>query len=134
MGAWGPGSFENEAAMDWALECTQSDDLAFAEATLDNLLAAEADELDASDAEEAIAAAAIVARARGRDEPDPQFKALDEWIGRLGTPPGPALIAKAGLAVRRIRNEPSELHDLWTDSGSFQDWQTALDGLLARLG
>ncbi len=61
MGAWGPGSFENDAAADWALECARSADLSLVEAALDNLLAAEADELDASDAEEAVAAAELAA-------------------------------------------------------------------------
>jgi hypothetical protein len=134
MGAWGPGSFDNDAAADWVLECARTGDFALVEATLDNLLAAEADELDAADAEEAIAAAEAVARAAGRwGVRNAYSKALDDWIERPGKPPA-ALLAKAHQAVHRIRNAPSELRELWSDSDGFAEWRASLDGLLTRLG
>jgi hypothetical protein len=135
MTAWGPGSFDNDAAVDWAFECARTTDFLLTEAALDNLLAAEADEIDAADAEEAVAAAEVIARAAGGwGECSAHSKHLDDWIERSGLTPGPALLAKARRAVQRIRNEPGELHDLWSDSDSFAQWRASLDGLLARLG
>ena len=135
MGAWGPGSFDNDAAADWAMECARSAGFTLVEATLDNLLAAEDDERDASDEEEAIAAAEVVARAAGNwGVRNAYSQALDDWIGTLGEQPGPALLAKARRAVQSIRGEPSELRELWSDSGDFAQWRGSLDGLLARLG
>lgn len=132
MGAWGPGSFENDAAADWALECARTADLRLVEATLDNLLAAEADELDASDVEEAIAAAELAAHAakpNGGDLP----RLLLDWIGGLGERPSPALLAKARGAMRRVRDEPSELRELWAESDEFPSWLASLDRLLSQL-
>ncbi len=134
MGAWGPGSFDNDVAVDWALECARSADFLLVEAALDNFLAAEADELDAADAEEAIAAAEVVARAAGNWGVRSAYsKALDDWIERIGQSPARGLLTKAQRTVRRVRNEPSELRDLWSDSDGFADWQASLDELLARL-
>ena len=132
MSAWGAGSFENDAAVDWALECARTADLLLVEATLDNVLSAEPDELDAADAEEAIAAADVVARASGSH--GMPFKPLDDWIGQTGLRPDPALLAKARWTIQCIRDEPGELTDLWSGSGGFAEWRGSLDGLLARLG
>ena len=132
MTAWGPGSFENDAAVDWALECARTADFLLVEAALDNVLAAEADEIDAADAEEAIAAAEVVARASVQR--DAHSTPLDDWVERIGQKPGPALLAKAHETIRRIRDEPNELNDLWSDSDGFARWYSSLDSLLTRLG
>ena len=60
-------------------------------------------------------------------------KVLQDWIERIGAGPSPALLAKARAAVRKIRDEPSELRELWEESDDFQGWLASLDGLLGRL-
>ena len=132
MGAWGPGCFENDAAVDWTLELVRTSGFALVEGTLDNLLAAEPDELDASDVEEAIAAADLAAHAAAPGVAGLPH-ALQDWIERIGAGPSPALLGKARAAVRKIRDEPSELRELWEASDDFQGWLASLDGLLGRL-
>jgi hypothetical protein len=134
MAAWGPGSFDNDSADDWARECVRSSGFMLVEATLDNLLGADADELEAADAEEAIAAADVVACAAGRHGEHIAYpKPLTDWIATLPEPPDSALLAKAALAIGRIRCENFELRELWSDSDGFAEWCASLDGLLARL-
>ena len=63
-GAWGPGSFDNDDALDWVQRCLQSTGAAVVAPTLRT--AAQAGPLDAQDAAMAIVAAEIVAAARGK--------------------------------------------------------------------
>src|SRR4029077_20471076 len=65
MGAWGPGTLENDTAVDWMYGLGEVPDLSLIEGTLDRALAVGDDYLEAADAEEAIAAAEAVARLLG---------------------------------------------------------------------
>ena len=130
MSAWGFRPFENDAAADWALECARQADVAFVEATLDQMLAAD-DDLDADDAEEGIAAAATVARLLGHrvEAADP----VSNWITRDRPDATPALAAKADEALDRVLAEPSELLELWAASDDYAEWQDMMNGLKALL-
>ena len=114
------------------MECARSGDFTLVEGILDNLLAAEQDELDASDVEEAIAAAELAAHAAGHGDGElPTI--LRDWVERLSVPPTRELLTKARAAIRKVLNEPSELQDLWAESDDCQDWLASLGGLLERL-
>ena len=65
MGAWGTGVFDNDTACDWVGELVESSDLSRIETTLDNVLQAGSGYLEAPEAEEALAAAEVVARLQG---------------------------------------------------------------------
>ena len=54
MGAWDTDSFGNDTACDWAYTLEGSNDLSLVESTIDNVLEAGDDYLEAPDAEEAL--------------------------------------------------------------------------------
>ena len=133
MPAWGVGPFENDVAVDWAQECAQQADVAFVAATLDQVLVAAEEDLDADDAEEGIAAAEAVARMLGnRGTQDSFSKPVDDWIGCGHPPVTPELAAKARQALARILTDPSELLELWDASDNFPEWRSGMEALLSR--
>lgn len=71
MGAWGTGVFENDAAGAFAVAVAGGGGVAALEAALDRVLAAGDVYLEAPQAEEAIAAAEIVARSNHPDTAPP---------------------------------------------------------------
>ncbi len=79
MGAWGPGNFENDAAQDWLYDFGEND-FRLIDRTLAGVAAMiEADELDAWEAQEVLAAAECVAAAAGFP-PDNPLQELAEWL------------------------------------------------------
>ena len=125
MGAWSPGNFGNDAALDFLAEVTGIGDLrsAIQKVSLK-------DERHDSDlASEVLAAADILAAMAGRPSADlpapikdqlPSFGQVDEQLTLAAT-----------VAVERIRAN-SELAFLWRESGD-EDWLTVVDNLLFRL-
>lgn len=76
-GAWESGSFDNDDAMDWVATCARSSGTSAIGKTLEMSL--ESAYLEAPEASEAIAAAEVVAAARGK--PSPKLpKALGAWL------------------------------------------------------
>ena len=133
MPAWGVGPFGNDVAVDWAQECAQQADVAFVAATLDQVLVAAEEDLDADDAEEGIAAAEAVARMLGnRGTQDGFSKPVDDWIECDHPPVTPELAAKARQAIARILTDPSELLELWEASDDFSEWRSGMEALLSR--
>jgi len=134
LGAWGVGTFENDTACDYAAEVADGKDLSRIEATLDAVLAAGATHLEAPDAEEALAAADIIARLGGRfGQRDAYTATIDEWITRIKLQPSKQLVEKARGSIARIMKEPSEIVDLWRDSDEFEMWKSSVEDLTARL-
>lgn len=132
MGAWGPGSFENDDAADWAGDLADSDDDARVERALDAVIAARAHALESSACSEALAAVEVVAALLGRASPDLP-ESLTDWIA--GRPkPSPSVVRKAQSAVERVATE-SELKDLWEESGGedLEAWRAAVLALGARI-
>jgi hypothetical protein len=128
VGAWGPGSFDNDDALDWLAELTEGSSLgpvntAFA-------LVQEADYLEAPDAAAAVAAAEIVAALMGRPPADLPEEAA-EWVQAHPSTPGATLVARARGSVIRVR-EDSELKELW-EEGDAGEWHASMDELAARL-
>jgi len=133
MGAWGTGAFENDAPGDLIVAVCDGGGLTMIEDSFDHVLEAGSEYLEAPTAEEAVAAAAIVARLKdgvalpGEDE-------IEAWIAQERPTASTALIAKARNALRRVITAPSELLELWQDAEEFPYFQAGIDDLLRRLG
>lgn len=133
MGAWGTRPFDNDIAADWALECARLADVSFVGNTLDQVLAAGDDYLDADDAAEGVAAAEITCRILGRaSEPDGYSQPVDAWIERDKPSATPALAVKAREAITRILTKPSELLELWQASDDLAEWTAGMKALAER--
>jgi hypothetical protein len=61
MGAWSHEPFDNDTASDWADVLMDATDLSYIEATLDRVLEVGGSYLEAPDAEEGVAAVAVLA-------------------------------------------------------------------------
>ena len=135
MGAWSYESFGNDDAADWVAELEEHDDFGFVEATLDAVIDAGEDDLEAPEASAAIAAAEVVARARGQfGTRNAASAAVDAWVERVQSPPPAAVIEKARRALDRILTAPSELMELWDESDESEAWHAAVKALRARVG
>ena len=132
MGAWGSGSFENDAASEWfyLVEEAVEPGLVIA-STLDDALA-EADYLELDAAREAVAAAELSASCAGEvAEGLPDH--IRRWVSEHPHQPHANEIERATQAVERVRSE-SELREFWhEDAGPDNAWLLALDDLVARL-
>ena len=129
MGAWGPGSFENDDAMDWLGGLTPDS----GDAALRPALVAVAEgrgHVEGPDCSVAIAAAEAVAAARGK----PATKLPPEVEAWLASSPHIArdLVDVARMAIRRVVSD-SELKDLWEESESSEEWREAMSDLESRL-
>jgi len=140
MGAWGTGSFENDAAMDWAAGVKSLDDL---RALFDRLKretdatkgkpVSEKYGADADYACELLAAAETIAMLMGRrsrDFPDD----LAERLADAGEPES-LLYHQARNAVVHVMRK-SELAELWaeeTGEGEPNEWLVELTHLIERL-
>ncbi|HSO30946.1 MAG TPA: DUF4259 domain-containing protein [Labilithrix sp.] len=133
MGAWGEKAFENDSALDWLadLEAEGVD-------ALRDLLASVADTddeeyLDVDDGAAAIAAAEIVAAARGRGR-DRLTKEVIGWLDDNASDLVAEDLVLACRAVERVVAGSSELRELWEEGGSDSPWHADVRTLLTRLG
>ncbi len=135
MGAWSHEPFGNDDAADWIAQLEEQKDLGLVESTLDAVLAVGGDYLEAPEASEAVAAAEVVARLRGRPGSDgADAEAIDAWAAKVKPQASPALIAKARRALDRVLTEPSELMEFWDESDAAAAWRASVEDLKARLG
>lgn len=130
MGAWGFGAFDNDDAGDWLEELEESEDTTFIADTLDRVVSFE-DDLEATDASRAVAAAEIVAALRGRPPADFDEMAKD-WVKANRSLNVADLVQPALAALQRVRTA-SELKDLWDESKEAAQWYAALDDIAGRL-
>jgi hypothetical protein len=134
MGTWSTESFGNDNAADWALELADALDLSLIEDTLQSVLDAGDDLVDSPQGEEAIAAADVVARLKGRfGTRDPFSEPVDKWVQAHPMTPSSDLISQAIRAIDRITSDPSELLDCWRESEHLQEWMAAIEDLKSRL-
>lgn len=134
MGAWSHESFGNDDACDWAAQLEEYDDLSLVEATLDAVLDVGDEYLEAPEASQAIAAAEVVARLQGdAGTRDAYSEAVDAWVERITLLPSAELAAKARRALDRVLAGPSELMELWDESGEADVWQAAVRELKDRI-
>ena len=135
MGTWGPGTLENDTAVDWMYGLGEVADFSLIEGTLDRALACGNDWLEAADAEEGIAAAEAVARLLGNFGVRGDYtRPMDDWVSWMTERPSLELLTKARLIVIRVQQAPSELLELWTKSEAAETWSRSLRDLSIRLG
>ena len=132
-GAWDIGPFDNDDALDWVWELTDSSDLAPLDRAFDDVLRSPR-YVEAPSASIAIAAAEVLAALKGSAR-DGLPDEVTEWIeGRKLAADG-RLTEKAVDAVKLIMDdEVSELAQLWGDAPELaEDWRASLEDLLQRL-
>jgi len=129
MGAWGHRSFDNDSAQDWLAELGGIRDLRRA---FERVMRAKPTAyIEVDDASAVIAAAEIVAAARGhamKGAPEEIASWLDEHARKLTATD--AKLAKQ--AVVRVQTS-SELQELWSAHGARNPWMLEVKRLLARL-
>jgi Domain of unknown function (DUF4259) len=134
MDTWDPSSFGNDTAADWAMALEEADDLSFVETALGRVAIGGTTSIPTEVAQEAVAAAEVVARLRGRwGEEDPYSAPADAWVRAHPMPPFSALIDKAVAALDRVITAPSALLTLWEDSGEADEWVDVVRELRGRL-
>ncbi len=135
MGTWGPGTLENDTAVDWMYGLGEVADMSLIEGTLDRALAASEGYLEAADAEEGIAAAEAVARLLGNFGVRGDYtRPMDEWVSWMPEKPSLELLTKAWRIVARVQQPPSQLLELWAKSDKAEAWSRSLADLKVRLG
>jgi hypothetical protein len=129
VGAWGAGSFENDAALDWLGELRRG------EASLREALndaASASRPLDVDGASAAIAAAELVAESRGQKGQLRLPKDATLWLAAQKVPFPDEVVTLAHQAVTRVLAS-SELQQLWDEQGPNNDWRIVTQTLLRRL-
>lgn len=136
MGAWGVGIFENDDAMDWAVDFERAPSQQTLREAFEAVVGVE-DYLERDPGSYALAAAEVLAAARGRpcrDLPPP----LRDWAAANQGVATPDLIAQAQGAIDRVMIvESSEVAELWAETAKDADaaaWQANVDDLRHRLG
>ena len=129
-GVSGPGSFDNEDALYWAVECTSAKTVKPVATALG--VAIRNKPIEASEGAEAVAAAELVAAALGR--PNPKLPSqLRDWIKRQSLAQLAALAPDAQKALTRIADpEISELAQNWSQVQPNK-WLESIVELQARL-
>lgn len=133
MAVWGPGSFENDDAIDWAGKAADGD-LEHLRSALAPLAAPDGAGVGASEAAQALAAAEAIAALRGAPA-DVLPDTVASWIATLSHEFDETLLAEARAATDRVVTEPSELLDRWTEAGAetAREWRTSVADLRERL-
>ncbi len=128
MGAWGAGSFENDTALDWAIEISGPADIEKFYAALPELDGVTVQGSDVSAC--VVAAAESVATMMGRVAPN----VLGDLRERLaGAEPSDELVETARNALSAMLMG-SELVELWAEGeDGGEEWNTAITGLIDRL-
>lgn len=134
MGSWGTGNLESDGALDWIGDLVDANGgWDVVAAALRNVTEASSQEyLEAPSCEEALAAAELVASAKGAPPAD-LTDAARSWVETRRAALPPDLPGHAAAAVRRIRTA-SELRDLFHESDdTAAEWDRAIAGLEERL-
>ncbi|HEY7689984.1 MAG TPA: DUF4259 domain-containing protein [Dongiaceae bacterium] len=131
MGTWGPGAFENDTAGEWLFRLEKSAGLGFVEKTLAAVKLDGEDELEAPQAEKALAACEVLAALLGSPSDDLPPEA-ETWAEDNAADPSGELIERA-IAVIDLVLSNSELKQQWDDSEDGENWQEKVDDLRGRL-
>lgn len=134
MGTWSTEPFGNDSAVDWSEHLEQYNDLSYIDNAFNRVIEFGDGLLDATEADEAVAAADVVARLKGKFYVrDSHTEKADAWVTAHSLTPTPELISKALRALDRVTTEPSEAYDLWREGAHFNEWKQQIDSLRARL-
>ena len=132
-GGWDTGPFDNDDALDWVWELTESDDLSVIDAALDGVLASRG-YIEAPTASMAVAAAEVLAALAG----SPADRLPDEvssWVDAHDLEVNANMTAKARKVIELVMDdESSELAQLWGDAPPLASaWRASLENLAERL-
>lgn len=130
MSIWGPGSFENDDALDWIAELADSDDDNPIIDALNTVIDQADESPEAPDCAVAIAALEVVAAWMGEPSDDCPEE-VEAWVE--GRPAPPATMISQARYVAEAISEKSDLKELWKNSDDFELWQTSVNDLLGRL-
>lgn len=141
MSAWGPGSFDNDIASDWAADLADGGGLEMVRESLEAAALCPADEyLESDEGSEALAAAEVVAAAGGRPVKSVGMgtsgpHALAWAKGHKGAG-AEEMITLAQEALARVTGGESELAEHWGGASSTEarEWFAEVEDLRARLG
>lgn len=140
MGTWGIRNFENDGAADFVYNVYDNGKKVIKKSFLKIINPKDDDNLDASDCEEALAAAEIIAAAKGNPSEDLP-KEMNDWLIKNDVLTfKKSLFSKkidivnlAELSVKKIISN-SELRELWEETGDdFDTWNTIQADLITRL-
>lgn len=136
MGAWGSGVYDNDEAVEFAADVVHGGGLERIDEALERVIATGDDYLEAPEASEAVAAADVVTRLRGRNIPEGTGVAeLDLWLEEVDFFAGEAQVEKARAAMARVLRKPSELMELWSETGELDaGWARGVELIVRRLG
>ncbi len=124
------GNFANEDASDWVYELAESagtDLLNEAFAAIDGNKYP-----DSPDCRIALAAAEIIATAKGKPPSDLPTEA-SAWLADHDRLNDIKALGKHAITVVNKISAKSELREEWEESDSWHEWQTTVEGLLRRL-
>jgi hypothetical protein len=131
MGAWGHLPFDNDTTNDWAGGLGKVDDFSLIESTFAELEDVGDDYLEEDIASEALGACEVIARLLGNPGYTNAYtEKVDLWVANHQLKPSPKLLQRAVTAIDRIRNDNSELSELWEEN---DDWREAMQDLYTRL-
>lgn len=125
MGSWGLDPFDNDDAGDWSWTL---EDGAGPEALRDAFAAVATPSEDPADGANAVAAASLVAAARGVAVTIPE--SMQQWLAAQDVPTVAALAPEAVAALDAVLSG-SELAALWDEQG--QEWRERTRALRADL-
>ncbi|WP_419964677.1 DUF4259 domain-containing protein [Pelomonas cellulosilytica] len=129
-GAWGPGSFENDGALDWIIDFARAPSVEFVRSSLERALADGV--IDSLHGQAALAAAEVVASG---------VTSSTQLLPAEIQQPAAAIAANvkqlaplATKAVRSVASQDSELRHLWGErQESNARWHAQVEDLLRRL-
>jgi Domain of unknown function (DUF4259) len=133
MGAWGYGTFENDAALDWAEEFASDPSRRALSRTWDRIR--RSGYIDADDAAAALAASEVVAAMVGK--PSEALPAgLAKWAADNQLEPVIPDVRFVGEAAHAIMliSERSELKESIEESGGSEEWSAVINDLARRIG
>jgi hypothetical protein len=133
MGTWSTLPFGNDAAGDWAERLIKTDDLSYIEETLRVVFDCKESVLSSDTAEEAVAAAEVLAKLLGHgSQADGYTAAVDKWIRSHPATPSASLLDQARQALDRIRKDPW-MQGAWFDAAQAAQWAQSLRSIQANL-
>lgn len=134
MGAWGVGNFDNDTACDWGCQLEKTNDISLIEATIQEILNVDKDNLDVDLACEGLAAIETIARLMGKKCQQTAYsEAVDRWVQHQTLKVSETLKANALKAIDRILARESELAELWEESDDYQEWVATVTLLKTKI-
>ncbi len=134
MGAWGTGIFDDDTAMDFLNELTDSNDpLKLMKSALEDVRAVQYLEYDGG--QSALVASAITDAILNGTRHAVGIDELDTLVTKYKGSDVSSLRSLASAAVRQVLSEGSELRELWAENvDDYPKWRENLESLASRLG